>query len=426
MQKLNYKKTTLPNGLRIIAVPMKSTNTITSVIFVKTGSRYEKKEENGISHVLEHMFFQGTKKRPNKMSVKRELDRIGAQSNAYTSHDHMAYYIKAEAKYLDLSLDILSDMYLNALFLPKAIEKERKVVVEEINMYQDTPNRQVWDNFLELIYPNHSLGWPTAGPKKTVLSLKREQFINSVQEFYVASNTVVAVVGNINEKQTIKKIKKYFKNTKTGKQPNIVPFASRQNAPAIHLQHKNIDQAHIIMGITAYPVTDKRRYVLDVLSAILGGYFSSRLVMSVRDKFGLAYYVGSSVDYFEDTGYFSAYAGLNIKNINLGLKAILKEFKKVGKTIIPEKEIEDAKSHIEGALSLQLESTNNVAFGMGVQEITKNSIETPEEYIKNIKKVNASDILAVGRDLFQTNKLNLALIGPFKDKTPFEKILKNF
>lgn len=425
MQKLNYKKTVLLNGLRIITVPMENTNTVTSVIFVKTGSRYEKKEENGLSHVLEHMFFKGTKKRPDKMSITRELDRIGAESNAYTSHDHMAYYIKAEAKYLDLSLDILSDMYLNSIFKPKAIEKERKVVVEEINMYLDNPSRQIWDNFLELIYPNHSLGWPTAGPKEIVLSLKRKQFIDSILKFYVARNTVVAVAGNINEKQTIEKIKKYFRNIKTGTQSDIIPFISRQSAPAIHFQYKDIDQAHLMIGATTYPVTNKRRYALDILNVILGGYQSSRLFMSVRDKLGLAYYVGSVADYFEDSGYFSAYAGINIKNINLGLKTILKEFQKVSKSIMPKKEIDDAKNHLEGALSLQLESSNNIAFGAGVPEITRNYIETPEEYLKNIKKVAAADIQAVARDIFKTHKLNLALIGPFKDKTRFEKILKN-
>jgi len=424
MIKLKYKKTVLGNGLRIIVVPMKNTSTVTSIVFVKTGSRYEQKRENGISHVLEHMFFEGTKKRPDKLGISRELDRIGAMSNAFTAHDKTAYYIKADSKYLDLSLDILSDMYLNALLNPKDIETERRVIVEEINMCNDNPQGHVWDNLYKIVYKNNSLGWPIAGPIKTVLSLNREDLANYTDKFYSAKNTVVVVAGNVNEESTIQKIKKYFKNIKNGPSSTFPLLIDEQKNLEIDLDYKKIDQAHLVLGVKTYSVFDKRKYTLDVLSSILGGYSSSRLFMSVRNHLGLAYYVGTSSNHHEDTGLFAVYAGINLKNIELGIKAILAELKKVKSTLIPEKEIADAKSHIEGILGIQLESSNNIAQMIGDSEIILGKEETPEEYLANIRKVTAADLKAVANDIFKTTKLNFALIGPFKDKNRFAKILK--
>lgn len=424
--KLVYHKTTAANGARVITVPMKNTSTVTSIVFVKTGSRYERKKENGVSHVLEHMLFQGTKKRPDKITLKRELDRIGAQSNAYTSQDHTAYYVKADAKHLDLSLDILSDMYLSPLFKKEALEKERRVIVEEIHMYKDTPQRQVWDNFYQLLYPDNSLGWSIAGPAKTVLSLESKNLFSYLTRAYVAKNTVIVIAGNINERQAIAKVKKYFRGARKGTASAYEPAVAAQKETRVHIEYKKIDQAHLVMGVPAYSVCNKRRYALDVLSAILGGYFSSRLVVSVRDNLGLAYYVGADVNYHEDIGSFSAYAGINVRNIGLGITAIMKEFKKATARQITRKEINDAKSHIEGAFSLRLEASDNVAVGAGWSELMTGKIETPEEYVKNIKKVNADDLQTVAKDIFKTEKLNCAIIGPFqkKDTKRFRSLLR--
>lgn len=423
--KLIYHKTTLANGVRVITVPMKNTSTISSIVFVKTGSRHEQRKENGISHVLEHMLFQGTKKRPDKITLKRELDRIGAQSNAYTSQDHTAYYVKADAKHLELSLDILSDMYLNPLFKKEALEKERRVVVEEIHMYKDAPQRQVWDNFYHLLYPDNSLGWSIAGPAKTVLSLTSKDLFSYLERGYVAKNTVIVIAGNINEKQAIAKVKKYFHRIRKGAASAYAPVAAAQKEARMHIEFKKIDQAHLVVGTPAYSAFDKRRYALDMLSAILGGYFSSRLVVSVRDDLGLAYYVGADVNYHEDTGSFSAYAGINLRNIDLGITAIMKEFKKAATRPITKKEIDDAKSHIEGAFSLRLEASDSVAVGAGWSELMTGKIETPNEYVANIKKVSAADLQAVAKDIFKTEKLNFAIIGPFqeKDKKRFQSLL---
>lgn len=424
MIKLNYKKTILDNGLRVITVPMKNTSTVTSVIFVKTGSRYENKEENGISHLLEHMFFQGTKKRPDKMSVKRELDRIGARSNASTGHDKTAYYIKTDSKHLDLSLDILSDMYLNSLFKSDSIEKEKKVVIEEMNMYKDNPQREIWDNFYNLLYSGNSLGWPIIGTTDIVSSIKRSNFFDYTKKYYFAANTVVVVAGNINEKKVIEKVKNYFKKIKNGPISKIKPFLDDQKMPRINLEYKKIDQAHIVLGVKTCSIFDQKRYIFDLLSDILGGYFSSRLIMSVRDNLGLSYYVGSDTGYHEDTGYFSAYAGINLEKINIGINAILKEFKNVKSKLITKKEIEDAKSHLEGSLGLYTELSDNIAMRVGTLELFHNKIETPEEYLKKIKAITASDIKKAANEIFKTAKLNLAIIGPFKDKNKFAKILK--
>ncbi|MCR4322694.1 MAG: insulinase family protein [Candidatus Azambacteria bacterium] len=423
--KLTYHKTTLANGIQVITVPMKNTSTVSSIVFVKTGSRHEHQKESGISHVLEHMLFQGTKKRPDKTTLKRELDRIGAQSNAGTSQDYTMYYIKADAKHLELSLDILSDMYCNPLFRKEALEKERRVVVEEIHMYTDTPQRQVWDNFYHLLHPNNSLGRSIAGPIKTVLALKQKDLFSYLTRAYVAKNTVIVIAGNINERRAIEKVKKHFKGVRKGKASVCEPAISLQKDARTHVAYKKIDQAHLVVGTVAYSALDKRRYALDVLVAILGGYSSSRLVVSVRDNLGLAYYVGADASYHEDTGALCAYAGINLSNIDLGITAIMKEFKKAKTKLIPQKEIDDAKSHIEGAFSLRLEASDSVAVGAGWSELMTKSIETPEEYVKNIKKVSAIDVREVAKDIFKTEKLNFAIIGPFreKDKKRFHSLL---
>lgn len=411
--------------MRVITVPMKNTSAVTSIVFVKTGSRYEQKKENGISHVLEHLFFEGTKKRPGKADIKRELDRIGAQKNAYTSQDHTAYYVKADVKHLDLSLDILSDMYLDSLFKPETIEKERKVVVEEIRMYKDNPQRQVWDNFANLLYPDNSLGWSIAGPEKTVLSLKRNDFLSYMKKHYVAQNTIIVVAGNMEEKDVIGKVEKYFKRAPQGSVSTFDRVKDMQKEPRVHIEYKKIDQAHLVVGMNAYSISDERRHALEMLSAILGGYWSARLIMTVRENLGLAYYVGCDTDHHEDIGSFSAYAGVNLKNVDTGIKAIMREFKKVKSQRIPKKEIDDAKSHIEGALSLRLELSDNVAIGAGWTEVVGGRIETPEEYLRKIKRVSGDDIRAAANDILKTNKLNLAIIGPFleKDKKRFQSLL---
>lgn len=411
--------------MRVITVPMKNTSTITSIAFVKTGSRHEQRKENGISHVIEHMLFQGTKKRPDKVTIKRELDRVGAILNAYTSEDHTAYYVKADAQYLDLSLDILSDMYLSPLLRPAAIEKELRVVVEEIHMYKDTPQRQVRDNFYQLLYQGNSLGWSIAGPAKTVLSLRRKNLAEYLDRQYVAQNTVIVITGNINEKEAVKRIEKYFRRVRRGKPSAFTPVMMKQDEPRIHIEYKKIDQAHLIIGARAYSAFDPRRYALDVLSAILGGYLSSRLFVSIRDNLGLAYYIGADSEYHEDIGSFSVHAGINLKKIDVGIAAIMKEFTKAASKPITQKEIDDAKSHIEGAFSLRLEASDNVAAGAGWSEVVTGAIETPEEYVKNIKKVTVADLRAVAKDIFKTEKLNLAIIGPFqeKDKKSFQSLL---
>lgn len=424
MIKLKHKKVTLASGLRIITVPMKNTSAVTCVVMVKTGSRYERVQENGIAHVLEHMFFQGTKKRPDKVSVKRELDRVGADSNAFTSHDHTGYYVKADVKHLDLALDILSDMYLNALFKPEDIEKERRVVVEEINMRADSPRQQVWKNFYALLYPKNSLGWDIAGPIKTVLSLKRGNYLAFRDKFYVGENTVLIISGNVDSSDAIRKAKKYFSEVRSGNPSRFQRFHDTQKKSLISLEFKKSDQAYIVLGMKAYSLYDRKRYALDVLSAILGGYSSSRLTISVRDELGLAYFVGSDASYHEDTGYFSAYAGLNLKNTELGVQVILRELEKVKTELIPEHEIADAKSHIEGAMSLGLESSDAVAISLCTAEIMRGKIQTPEEYIAHMKQVTAHDLQEVARELFRSEKLNFAVVGPFKNKKVFEKLLK--
>ena len=419
-----YKKTTLPNGLRIITAPMPNTKTATVLVLVATGSKYETKEINGISHFLEHMTFKGTKKRPLPLVIAESLDRIGSQYNAFTGQEYTGYYAKANAKHSDLILDIISDITLNPSFNQKEINKERGVIIEEINMYEDIPSRKIGDIWTDLLYGDQPAGWDTAGKKEIIAKLMRSDFVKYHGNHYVAPRTVVVVSGMIRPDDIVKKVKKLFKSIGDFKGTDKALTQEIQKNPQEKIIYKKTDQAHIALGVRAYSIFDKRRYAVEVLATILGGGMSSRLFNLLRDKMGAAYYVRTSNDESTDTGSLATFAGVDNRRVAEVVKSILEEYRKIKKIRVSAAELGKAKEHLEGELILSVETSDELASFYGFQEILRNEILEPEKIIKKIKEVAINDILEVANDIFRPDKLNLAIIGPLEKPEPFANLLK--
>ncbi len=421
---MNYKKTKLKNGLRIITVPMKGTETVTVMVMVGVGSRFETEKEAGISHFIEHMMFKGTQKRPNYLDIAEELDSVGGESNAYTGKDRTAYYAKVDAKHIDTALDVISDIFLNSKFDEDEIKKESGAIIQEINMYEDVPMRNVGELFEGLLYWDNPLGRYIAGSKKTVASLKRKNFINYVSRFYLANDTVVCVAGKFNDKSVIRKVEKYFSSMEKGDKPEAKNVEERQEKPSMKIKFKKTDQTHLVLGVRAYPEDHKDRYILKVMSVILGGNMSSRMFSEIREKRGLAYYVHTNVEAYSDCGYIETSVGVEHKNVNLAIQTILGEYKKISIEKVGEKELKKAKEYIKGTAVMHLESSDAVASFFITQEIKRKKIMTQEEIFDKIDKVTPNDIVRVAKNIFVDSKLNLAIIGPHKNKAELQALLK--
>ena len=323
-----FKKITLANGLRVILVPQEGPAT-TVLVLVEAGSKYEEKRINGLSHFLEHMCFKGTSKRPRAIDIAGELDSIGSEYNAFTSHEWTGYFAKAQYKHTAKILDVVSDLYLNPVFDEKEIEKEKGVIIEELNMYEDTPQRKVADLFLELLYGDQPAGWDVGGKKEIIRTLNREDFLKYRSANYVAKATVVVVAGNFQEKEVLKDIEKHFGGISTGEKAGKPKTLEAQDKPEILVRHKQSDQTHLIIGCRTFSAFDPRKYALDILADILGGGMSSRLFQKVREELGAAYYVRAGTDLFTDHGYLAVSAGVEHTKLNIVIEAILGELKRI-------------------------------------------------------------------------------------------------
>jgi len=419
-----FKKTTLKNGLRIITVPQKWTQAVTVLVLVGTGSKYETKEISGISHFLEHMFFKGTKKRPDKLEIAETLDKIGGIYNAFTGEDYTGYFAKVGASQFDLALDWVSDIYLQSLLPEKEAQREKGVIVEEINMLYDNPMSHVELLWMKLLYGDQPAGWDITGTKESVAGINRQKLLNYMKSQYVASNTIVCVAGNIKQSQVVRKVKKAFSSistTQAQKKPEVI---ERQTLPECLIHVKKTDQTHLCLGVRAYNLFQPQKYAQDILGIILGGMMSSRLFMEVRERLGLAYYVKTEVNADPDTGFLMTRAGVDSKNVEKAISTILKEYKKISQKAVPQAELKKTKDYVKGKMALLLESSDALASFYCEQELLKREILTPKEIYAKINKVSSQDILKVAQNIFQPKKLNLALIGPFQDKNKFEKLLR--
>ena len=417
-------KKTYKNGLRVVTVPMKDNPTVTVLVLVGTGSDYETKEINGISHFLEHMCFKGTTKRPSAQVISRELDSLGCQSNAFTSHELTGYYAKGDAKNFKQIFDIVSDVYLNSTFPEAEIEKEKGVIIEEINMYEDMPASHVQELFDTVLYGDQPAGWGIAGPRENIRKMIRENFVNYKTSHYVSGNTVIIVAGNVTNKEVYKEVDKYFKDIKNTDKVKKTKTKDLQENPNILVKFKETDQTHFVLGVRSFSLFDKRNITLSLLAGVLGAGMSSRLFTKLREEMGVAYYVRAYNDASLDHGNFQISAGVNNARTEEVIKEILTECNSLIVKKVSEEELNKVKSFIIGNTKLSLEATDDIANFYGGQELLKNEIKTLDEKIKEIQKVTSSDIQKMAKTIFKTKNLNLAVIGPFKDDSKFKEILK--
>lgn len=414
----HFKTHTYSNGLRLITVPMKDRKIATVMVLVGTGSRYESKDTNGISHFLEHMMFKGTTKRPGSLDISLELDSIGADSNAFTSKEYTGYYARAASENIDLLLDIIADIFQNSTLDKAEIEKEKDVIVEEINMYLDSPRRYVNDIFEMLLYGDQPLGWDISGDKDAVRKLSYDQIKNYFLHNYVAHNTIIAISGNIDTEYIKDKIPSYFGDVRDGGLPTFSDVVEDQVQPQTRIWNKKTDQTHINVGVRAYSLKDERSYALELLSVILGGNMSSRLFNEVREKRALAYSVNTFVTSFTDAGYLATHLGVDNGKAYDALKVILDEYKKIRDNPVPEEELKKAKSFNRGKVLMALDSPDFIASYVSEQLLLKDEVLTPEQELEKYDAVTVEDIQNVARDIFKNNKLNLSLIGPFEENDP--------
>ncbi|HKZ34966.1 MAG TPA: pitrilysin family protein [Patescibacteria group bacterium] len=420
-----HKRIVFRNKLRLITVPLLSVKSVTVLILVGAGSRYETKKTNGLAHFAEHMFFKGTKKRPTPLDVSVTIDSIGGESNAFTSKEITGFYVKAASKHLDLALDVLVDMLLNSNFDSREIEKERGVIIEEINMHEDTPMRQISSVYESLLYGDTPLGWPVLGTKDTIRHTQRQDFISYLEGLYVPSNMVVTIAGDLpkNIQQVEDMVELQLGSLKDRKKIHASKAVEKQSGPEVRISPKKTQQAHLCIGVRTYPFRHKRMYQLAVLNALLGAGMSSRLFTKVREERGLAYYIRSNVEHYSDVGYLEAQAGIDTSKMEESITVILDEFRRLKVEKVGEQELRKAKEYLKGRITLELEDSQDVATMYAVPELLERRIKTPSDIMREIDAVTSAHVMEVAKEIFQSNKLNLAVIGPYEDPSWFKKLL---
>jgi len=423
---MTHQLFTLKNGLSVVLVDTKTFPTFTAMLLVGAGSRYENKENNGVAHFFEHMAFKGSKKYPNALLLSSMIEGLGGIFNAFTTKDHTGYWIKAPLSHFETVVDVLADMIQNPLLLEEEIEREKGVIIEEINMYEDEPQYKVWELFEELLFRNHPLGYPTTGYKETVGKFSRQTFLDYMENLYKPSNTILVIAGGMSVgnrhacslQKYVDIIQEKFSSWKDGQKASFLNFSDTQNSPQILIKTKKTEQAHLVLGYRGLSYTDKKRYVQSVLMTILGGGMSCRLFYQLRERRGFCYYIHSGSEPFSETGYVYTRAGLTVdaKKINEAIKVIIDEHQKIAEGELKDEEVKKAKEMVKGRLILSLEDTHDLASFVGRKLIFEGKIVEPQEVIKKIDVITKEEIIDLAKKLFVKEKFNLALLSPLKEE----------
>ncbi len=388
-----------------------------AIVFgIKVGSRYEKRENSGISHLIEHMLFKGTRKRPNTLEISQAIEGVGGEINAATSKEITQIYTRIPMEKFKIALEVMADLLANSLFREEDLEKEKLIIVEEIKKYEDLPEELVELFLDQILWGNHPLGRTILGKERVIKKLQREDLLTFLKQFYRPNNIVISIAGNIKIYEVIAQIKKYFLEIEGGRIKDYLPVQINQQNMRIKVKTKKSKQAHLAFGFPGISRLDPRRYALDLLDIILGSGLSSRLFQEIRVKKGLAYDIHSYIQYFNDAGSFSIYAGIETSRLNETLQAVIEELIKIKENRIPEEELNKAKEMYKGALSLSLESTLSRAFWWGNRILFYNKPISFQEVKKRIDEVAIEDIQNLAQDIFSSQKINLSLVGPFRDR----------
>jgi len=410
-----YQKSLLDNGLRVITSAMPHTRSVSLGVFVGTGSRYERDEEAGVSHFIEHLCFKGTQQRATAKEVSEAIEGVGGILNGGTDKELTIYWCKIARPHFALAVDVLADMLSNSKFDPADIEKERQIIIEEINMSLDSPQQRV-DTLIDgLMWPEHPLGREVAGTKATVSTLARQDILGYLDHHYLANNTVLTVAGDISHQEASATLEDAFGSWRTGSPQTYLPASDEQSQPRFQSEHRDTEQAHLCLALPGLSLKHPDRFVLDLLNIILGEGMSSRLFTEIREKRGLAYAIQSYVNHHLDTGSLTIYAGVDPGHLPTAVKAIVEEIYRL-KDKVPEIELTKAKELSKGRLLLRMEDTRSVAGWLGGQELLLGKILTVDELVSIVDSIQADDLLRVAQQLLIADKLNLAVVGPVKDK----------
>lgn len=432
MQTTIHKQRT---GLKVVISPMPGVKSVTALALIGVGSRFEAKAKNGISHFLEHMVFKGTAKWPKALDLSIAVDGIGADFNAFTGKEYTGFYVKSASRHLKHSLDVLTDMLYTCKLRTSDIEREKGVIVEEINMYNDLPQRKVSDLFEMSMYGDVGLGRRIDGDKQVVRSFSRQDFVDHLQDWYGEDNTCLALAGDSkvlsNTDSVLNLVREFFDKGRdygsTTKEKTLGFKESGEVQVTVHT--KQSDQAHFVMGFPSYPLAHPKRYALSLLSVILGGNMSSRLFTEVREKRGLAYYARVDVDRYLDTGALAAAEGVDVTRVNEAVTTTMKVFEDAatdGARKITEEELIRAKEYLAGSLTLSMEGSRNTAQYWATRIVLGDEVITPEEVLKQLRATTRDEVVEVAKDIIKPDKLVFALVGPFTDDSKFGTLIKGW
>lgn len=418
MKKASLKK--LPNGLTIISVPSKSPS-VTVSVFVSTGSRYETKNNNGISHFLEHLCFKGTSQRKGK-DIMRYLDGLGAETNAFTNQELTGYYVKSTTKHWKKTLAIVADIYLHSSFPDAEMQKEKGVIVGEIDMYEDMPTSQVHDLMMSLVYGDQPTGWPIIGTKENIYEMTREDILAYHQDHYVAEATTIVIAGDVDRKEAELEARHFFKNIPDRKKPKALR-SKKLKTQDVKLRVRDTDQTHMIMAYPSCGYNHQDALAMMLLGIILGGGMSSRLFETLREDMGVGYYVNAFNGTLFDTGVFQISTGIDSSRVEEVVVAILKELDTLKKDGLEEKELRKSKEYFIGNYLMSLEATDDLGYFYGRRSSFSLPLKSPQEIVREVKKISSKDIMRVARRVLRHEKLKIALVGPHS--AALEKKLTN-
>lgn len=419
-----YKLTKLKNGLRLLLVPRKASEVVTVMAMFKVGGRYESEEIAGISHVLEHMHYKGTPKRPSGLKVAEFIESIGGEHNAFTGKECTGYHAKVAPKHLEKAFDFLSDLLLNSLFKPEDLEREKQVILQEIDMYEDLPMQIVGNKFEEAVFGKNALGRDVIGYKKTVQALSRDDLVKYRSKHYSASNAVLALAGNfgdLSEDEIESLAEKYFNFDHNQKE--ILPSIDIPNESGSNIIEKKTEQSHVVVGFRTVPLSHSDYHKLEMLALILGGSMSSRMFEEIREKRGLAYAVRTSTANYIEAGFLETQAGVPHDKVDETIEAIMGEYKKMKTEKVESEELQKAKEIVYGKMLIKFEDSEELVYHYASDELFLEKIDTPEELAKIYQNITADDIMEVANKYFTKDRLGIAFIGPKFDKEKIEKLL---
>ena len=422
MNPMEYEKTTLENGLRVITSRMPHTRSVSLLFFVMTGSCYESDHEAGISHFIEHMCFKGTRKRSSSRQISEAIEGVGGILNGGTDRELTSYWCKLASRHLETAVDVITDLLRRPLFRQEDVEKERQVIIEEINMSLDSPQQRVGMILDGMMWPGKPLGRDVAGTRETVTAITRNKMLERVERFYTPANMLVSIAGDFDFDSAMDMIRQAVAGWPAGGQPDHIDSRCSQTSPRTKIEYRETEQVNLILGVEGLSVFDPDRFALDLLSMVMGEGMSCRLFTEIREKLGLAYDIHSYVEHFRETGSFVIQAGIDPAQTERAIRAILEQVSGA-RDSISAAELDKAREMAKGRMLLSMENSRTVAGWYGAQEILTGKIMTIDDVTRIIDEITLEDIRRVVGRLFLTEKLNLAIVGPVRNEEDIARLV---